>query len=417
MKVGVLFIRDQSAALVLKGVVNTSRGNVLFRQLLIVSQFAVAALLLVVSLVVNWQMHYVQNMPQGYDRDNVLVVSRGASVYNAFKVQAMQLSEVEAVTMSHTVPTKATRTSHVVRRPDAMDTEVWVGNNPVSYDFFATFGIKILSGRGFEKAYVNDAYKEDKQNIANSMGKLVINLTLAQTLGWSAEEAVGKNIVLGGTNEGFHTHQIIGVTEDTHYINAKNQLAPMLYVLSEQPQDLSLSWLSIRLASNANLETIKQLERIWLGLDSNVAFKYDWLSDLFAASYRNETLQTKLLNVFTVLAFVVTSIGLLGLAAFMTQRKVKEIAIRKVLGASSYQLCFMLLRPFTILILLANVVALPIAYWHIRDWLNNFIYRIELPVSAFAVGVTVSLVIAYVTILLIALKAIHAKPAAALASE
>lgn len=411
------FLSSLSPAMVLKGVVNTSKANVLFRHSLIVLQFAVAAFLLVASLIVNWQMQYVENMPQGYERDKVIVVNRGANLYQTFKTQAVQLPEVESVTMSHTVPTKATRTSHIVRKQGALDTEIWVGNNPVSYDFFNVYGIKLLAGRTFSKAFVNDAYLAHNQDPTKTTGKLIINKTLAAILGWTPEQAIGQTLSLGSANEGLHQHQVIGVTEDTHYINAKNTVPPMTYVLSQEPQDLSLRWLSIRLRADANVNAVKELEAMWLALDGNTAFKYDWLGDLFAANYRNETLQTKLLNVFTVLAFTVTTIGLLGLAAFTTERRVKEIAIRRILGANSVQLCLMLLNQFTVLIILANLFALPLVYWQTRDWLNNFIYRIDLPISAFVIGVTVSLLIASCTILLIAIKAIAAKPVEALSAE
>ncbi|MEW6981238.1 ABC transporter permease [Colwelliaceae bacterium 6471] len=411
------FLSSLSPAIVLKGIVNSSKLNILFRHSLVVLQFGVAGFLLVSSVVVNWQMNYVENMPQGYDRESVLIVNRGADIYNSFKVKAMQHPDVLSVTMSHTVPTKATRTSHIVRKSGQMDDEVWVGNNPVSYDYFSTFGIKLIAGRDFSNAFVNDAYIEDKQDNTQTRGKIIVNQTLAQTLGWTPEQAVGKTIRLGNVNEGLHDHQIIGVTEDSHYINAKNMMPPMTYVLSQEPQYLSLRWLSIRLKSNANIASVKDLEEIWLSLDTNSAFKYDWLEDLFGASYRNETLQTKLLNVFTVLAFLVTTVGLLGLAAFTTESRVKEIAIRKVLGASNSQLCFMLLNQFTVLIVLANIIALPIAYWQIQNWLNNFVYRIKLPLSAFGIGIIMSLAIAYITILSISYRAIRSKPVDALASE
>jgi len=404
------YLSNLSPAHVLKGLVSTSKSGVLLRQFLIILQFAIAAFLLVANLVVNWQMQYIKSMEQGFDREGVIIVSRGDNTYNAFKNQALRHPNVLSVTMSHTVPTKATRTSNTVRKLDDISNEIWVGNNPVSLDFFKTYGIKQLSGRIFSDAYVNDPYKENKADWQSSTGKLIINQTLAAMLGWSPEEAIGQSLTLGGGQDGLHNHQIIGVVEDSHYVNVKNTVPPMTYVLSAQPKDLSLRWTSIRFKAGSSFQTLKEVEAMWLGLAPDLAFKYDWLNDLFDSSYRNETQQTDLLNVFTLLAIVVTAIGLFGLAAFNTQRRVKEIAIRKVLGASTGQLCFMLVNQFTRLVIVANVIALPLAYFLMRDWLDNFIYRINMPYSAFLLSAFFSLSIAYITVMVIAYRAATAKP-------
>jgi putative ABC transport system permease protein len=413
-----LYLSNLSPAHVLKGLVTTSKSGVFLRQSLIVMQFGIAAFLVVTSLVVNWQMLFVKEMPQGFDRENVIVVNRGAEVFNAFKTQVTRHPDVISATMSHTVPTKPTRTSNIVRPANDISNEIWVGSNPISFDFFQTFGIKLLSGRDFSKAYVNDSYAENKNDWQASTGKLIINQSLATTLGWSPTEAIDKMITLGGGGgDGLHNHQVIAVVEDSHYINAKNAIGPMIYVLSGEPKDLSLRWTAIRFKANTSTKTLKEVEQIWLGINGSIAFKYNWLTDLFSASYRNENQQTSLLNIFTLLAISVTAIGLFGLAAFNTQRRVKEIALRKILGASTAQLCFMLVNQFSSLVLLANVIALPIAYWLMRDWLNGFIYRIDMPYSAYLLSALFSLVIAYVTVMVIAIKAASAKPVDSLSCE
>ena len=412
------YLSNLSPAHVLKGLVASSKSGVLIRQSLIVLQFGIAAFLVVTSLIVNWQMQHVKNMPLGFERENVIIVSRGADIFNAFKAQAVRHPDVISTTMSHTVPTKPTRTSNVVRPSNDITNEIWVGSNPVSFDFFQTFGIKLLSGRDFSKANINDIYEENKNDWPASTGKLILNQSLATTLGWSPEEAIDQMVTLGGGGgDGLHNHQIIAVVEDSHYINAKNAIPPMIYVLSGQPQDLSLRWTAIRFKAGTSLQSIKDMEQVWLGLNGSLAFKYDWLTDLFSASYRNENQQTSLLNVFTFLAIAVTAIGLFGLAAFNTQRRVKEIAVRKVLGASTAQLCFMLVNQFSSLVVLANVIALPVAYFLMRDWLNGFIYRIDMPYSAYLLSALFSLIIAYVTVMVIAVKAASAKPVDSLSCE
>ena len=411
------YLSQLPAALVLKGLTSVSKFSNLLRHSLIVMQFAIAAFLLVASMIVNNQMQFVKDMPQGYERENVIIVSRGAEIFNAFKTRALRHPGVVSVSMSHTVPTKATRTSHTVRRLDDISNEIWVGNNPVSYDYFETFGIKLLAGRDFSLAYSNDAYKEDDEVPANTTGKIIINETLAAQLGWSAQEAVDQVLSLGNANEGLHNHQIIAVAEDSHYVNAKNAVPPMLYVLSGKPQDLSLRWVSIRFKAGASYRAIEYMEQIWLSLDNDLAFKWDWLEELFNASYRNENQQSKLLTVFTLLAITVTAIGLFGLAAFTTQKRVKEIAIRRILGAETSQLCLMLVNQFAKLVIIANIIALPIGYLLMRDWLNDFIYRIEMPYFVFIQSIIFSLAIAYITVSTIAYRAASSKPVDSLTYE
>ena len=411
------YLSSLSPALVLKGVVNASPVGVMLRQGLIVFQFAIAALLLVASLGVNWQMSYIQNMPQGYDREGVIVINGGADIYNTFKNQLMRNPDVAAVTMSHTVPTKATRTSNVVRRADNPNDEIQVGSNPVSYDFFAAYGIKILAGRDFSREFSNDAYRENEQDWKSSTGSIVINETLATALGWSAEQAVGKMLTLGGGDDGLHNHQVIAVVEDSHYISVKTAVPAMIYVLSGEPQELSLRWTSVRFKGAADAALLGELEQTWLSLSPDQAFTFDWIATEFASLYRNESRQSQLLNVFTLIAIAVTAIGLFGLAAFNTRRRVKEIAIRKILGAGTAQLCFMLVNQFSLLVVLANVLVLPLAYWLLRDWLNGFIYRIDMPYSAFVLSTLFSLLVAYITVMVIAYRAANATPVDALQYE
>jgi len=411
------YLSNLSPALVLKGLINSSVSGTLLRKGLIILQFTIAAFLIVSSLIVNEQMLFIKNMPQGFDRENVIVISRGEKLYDAFKNQASRHPDVVAVTMSHTVPTKSTRTSNTVRRIDDISTEIWAGNNPVSYDFFRTYGINIISGRDFSKAFINDAYQENKNDWQSSKGKIIINQTLASALGYTPEEAVGQMITLGGGNDGLHNHQVIAVVEDSHYSNAKNTVPPMTYDLSAIAQERPLRWIGVRLKAGASQQSVKDLEQIWLNLDGNLAFKYSWLSDLFSASYRNENQQTQLLSIFTLLAILVTAIGLFGLAAFNTQRRVKEIAVRKVLGASTSQLCLMLVNQFSSLVVVANMIGLPIAYFLMRDWLNDFVYRIDMPYSAFVLSAIGSLAIAYCTVMFIAYQAATAKPVDSLSCE
>lgn len=411
------FLSSLSPTIVLKGLLESSKGGMLFRKVLIVAQFGVASFLLVSSMIVTWQMQHVQEMSLGYQKDNIIVVNRGADIYDSFKARAERHPDVEAITMSHTVPTKATRTSNMLRLPDDINNEIWVASNPVSLDYFKTYGIKLISGRAFDKQFVNDAYVENQEDMSATTGKLIINETLARRLGWSPETALSQTVMLGNINDGIHAHQIVGVTEDTHYVTAKTLVPPMIYVLSAQPEDLSLRWTSIRFKEGADINAIQEVEAMWLAVSRDQAFKFDWLTDLFSDAYRNENQQMALLSGFSSLAIMITVIGLFGIAAFSAQRRVKELAVRKVLGASVAHLCGTQLKQFLQLVLVANVVVLPVAYIIMQDWLNGYVYRIDMPTVVFALALVTTLGVATLTVLSIAYRAASSNPIENLRAE
>ncbi|QPB83390.1 FtsX-like permease family protein [Pseudoalteromonas rubra] len=412
-----LFLSRMNAALVLKGVIDAGKGGVLFRRILMVIQFIIAMLLLIASTVVSHQMHYLSTMAQGYDRENVLIINPGAAVYQDFKRQVSRFADVASLSMSHTIPTKATRTSAIVRTQETPGNEIWVGNNPVSYDYFRTMGITLLSGRVFQRQFPGDPYFEDNQNTGNTRGNLIINATLAAKLDADPNEIIGRFLTLGSASEGLHRHQVIGVVEDTHHVDASQRVPPMIYVLSESPEDMALRWIAIRLKSGFNQDVLQQLEQTWLALDSNRAFKYEWLSGLFDAQYHNQTQHLQLLELFTLIALVMSVAGLYAVAAFTLSQSLKEIAIRQIMGAKNWQIYALFQLRFGILVLFATLVALPIAFILLGDWLNQYIYRIELPTSAFVMSSLACLAMAGVTVQVVALKAVRSRPVDTLKRE
>nr|WP_275442729.1 ABC transporter permease [Pseudoalteromonas sp. OOF1S-7] len=405
-----VFLSRMNAALVLKGVVDTGYGATLFRRILMIIQFIIATLLLIASTVVSHQMHHLSTMAQGYDRDNVLIINRSATLYQAFKRQVSRFDDVLSLSMSHTIPTKATRTSAVVRTNDAPGNEIWVGNNPVSYDYFRTMGITLLSGRVFQRQFPGDPYFEDNQNTENTRGNLIINATLAAKLDTDPHKVIGRFLTLGSVSEGLHRHQVIGVVEDTHHVDASQRVPPMIYVLSENPEDLALRWMAIRLKAGFNQDVLRQLEQTWLALDSSKAFKYEWLAGLFEAQYHNQAQHLQLLELFTLIAMVMSVAGLYAVASFTLLQSLKEIAIRQIMGAKNWQIYGLFQLRFGILVLFATLIALPIAFILLSDWLNQYIYRIELPVSVFVISALACLALAGVTVQVVAWKAVRSRP-------
>ncbi|MCO7191179.1 ABC transporter permease [Pseudoalteromonas sp. XMcav2-N-2] len=405
-----LFLSRMNAALVLKGVVDTGHGATLFRRILMVIQFIIATLLLIASTVVSQQMDHLSTMVQGYDRENVLIINRGATVYQDFKRQVSRYDDVISLSMSHTIPTKATRTSAIVRTHEAPGNEIWVGNNPVSYDYFRTMGIALLSGRVFTRQSPGDPYFEDEQNTANTRGNLIINATLAARLNADPNNVIGRYLTLGSVSEGLHRHQIIGVVEDTHHVDASQHVPPMVYILSEKPEDLALRWIAIRLKAGFNPDVLQQLEQTWLELDSSKAFKYEWLASLFDAQYHNQAQHLQLLKLFTLIAMVMSVTGLYAVASFTLLQSLKEIAIRQIMGAKNWQIYGLFQLRFGVLVLLATLIALPIAFILLTDWLNQYVYRIELPVSVFAVSSFACLALAGITVQMVAFNAVRSRP-------
>jgi putative ABC transport system permease protein len=265
----------------------------------------------------------------------------------------------------------------------------------VDGDFLQAFNLELVKGRNFSPEFATDktAY--------------LINETLAQTLSW--DDPIGKTIVRNGK------HEIIGVVKDFHFATLHDRIEPL--IITPQPWLDRFENLSVKIKSTNMAETIGVIKRVWQQAAPFTPFDYWFLDAAFDRLYKSEQRFQEIFYYFSALAIFIALLGLLSLAAFFTEQRTKEIGIRKVLGASATSVVNLLSKDFLKLVVLANLIAWPVAYYFMNRWLQDFAYRVNISWWVFAISGALALVVALITVSTQAIKAALANPVEALKYE
>lgn len=384
----------------LKGGPGHSSGSGL-RKGLVVFQFTVSMALIVGAVVIDRQLDFVSEKKLGFEKEQTLTLSTRGRLdgqVGAFRDRIAATPGVSAVAMSSSVPS----TGGWISGYAAEDIEQYEGEDGVTFDlvwvddaFIGTLGLELAAGRAFDPARPGD----------RETG-VMINETAARLLGW--DDPIGMGFMDDGTRR-----EVIGVVRDFHTESLKEEVGPMILRLGED----QLVYAAVRLETTDVSGTIAGLRSIWQEFIPALPFQYSFLDDEFDAMYRSEQRLGRLFNAFALLAVLVAALGLLGLAAFTAQQRTKEIGIRKVLGASISGIVVMLSGDFVRLVLVAFVIAVPLAWFAMEDWLSAFAYRIEIGPGIFAVAGLIALTIAIATVSWQAVRAALANPVDSLRSE
>ena len=271
----------------------------------------------------------------------------------------------------------------------------------VDYDFLDVYGIKLLAGRNFKPS--------DHDPKGRNLKSILINGSAAKLLGFpSPEAAIGKDILRGERK-----WTVIGVVADYHQKSLRYALEPMLFM----PFYSNGSEISVKITPGDLTGTIAQIKNKYEAFFPGNLFDYSFLDETFNRQYENERLFSKAFGIFAALAIFVACLGLFGLAMFSTIQRTKEIGVRKVLGASVSNILVLLSKDFVKLVLIASVIAFPVAWWVMNKWLQDFTYRINIGWSVFAVAATAALLIALLTVSFQAIKAAIANPVKSLRTE
>jgi len=391
---------------VLKGKLSAGFKGGGFRNFLVVLQFSVSIFLIIGTIVIYNQLHYIQQKDLGFDRSHVLVVKNTVGLSNAqtLKEQVKQIAGVSNASLSGFLPTGSLRqpnsvfTSRVPTSRNALFTEIW----PVDEDYLQTMGMKLSWGRNFEKG-----------NIADSLG-VIINETAARMLGYTANplDKVLYYVPEGRTDTTMKAYRILGVVKDFNFKSLRDNITPVVMMLAD-----NTGALSIKLEGADVKPYISQIEERWNKLSPNQHFEYSFMGEDFNAAYRTEQRTGKLFLIFTTLALVIACLGLFSLAAYAAEQRNKEIGIRKVLGASVSAIVGMLSRDFIKLVLISFAIAAPLASLVMYKWLQGFAYRQNIQWWVVAIAGIGAVVIAFVTISAQSFKAAIANPADSLKSE
>jgi putative ABC transport system permease protein len=396
---------------VLKGKLTSNRKGILLRKGLVVVQFIASISLIAGTFIIYRQLKFMTSKDMGMSIKQVMVIERpgiadtSQQVYNshidAFKNELKKDPTVEAAAASFTIPGKQREYKVIIKRLGNDTDSTIVRFNSMDYDFLDVFKMKLLAGRNFSKDFPSDPDTS-----------VMITATAARQLGFKTmEEAVGKTLnipAFGGWKP-----IIVGVVNDYHQLSLKKPLDPSIFNCAPYQGE----YYSLRLNTTNMARTIKNIEKSWSVAFAGNPFEYFFLDEYFDRQYVNEQRFEKLFVSFALLAIVIGCIGLFGLSAYTASQRIKEIGIRKVLGASVPDITKMLSRDFLKLILLAIVIASPLAWWAMNNWLQDFAYRIRISWWIFAAAGIIALLIAMFTVSLQAVKAAIANPVKSLRTE
>ncbi|WP_247233094.1 ABC transporter permease [Telluribacter sp. SYSU D00476] len=398
------FLTSFQPTSVLKGKIASAMRNGKLRQTLVVAQFAIAVALIISTVVVYNQMRYIQNYKLGYSKDQMVLlrmVGDTSTNYETIKQELKQNSGVVEVGSSSRIPSGRLLDSYgaLVMKGDSMaPAEVGIKALTVDHDFIPAYQIEMAAGRNFSRQHTTD----------DSAG-FILNETAVKMLGWKdPREAIGK-----GFGYGNDRGQIIGVTKDYHFESLHQTVAPIALFLEPR----RLNWMSVHVAGGNLQQALGHIEATWKKHFPDRPYSYEFLDQRFGRLYAREQTQQVLFGVFAGIAIFISCLGLLGLSMFMAEQRTKEIGVRKVLGASVGNLVALLSKDFMKLVLIAIVIASPIAWYAMDRWLQDFAYRTDIQWWVFALAGIVAILIALFTISFQSIKAALMNPIKSLRTE
>jgi putative ABC transport system permease protein len=394
---------------VLKGLFRNSGAGKGVQQSLSVFQFAISVLLIVATFIVQKQLYFIQHKDMGYDRDQIVVLPMNESILNNLSTIKHELTSNPGVFhVSRCVSAPVHIVGGYVMRSAAMpeNEQISVYANPVDEDYIQTTGLHIVAGQDLTEQDLKDVAAPDRKDRTYHF---ILNESAAHELGWTPEEAVGKKMFLDSSRPGF----VKGVVKDFHFESLHTGIKPL--VLFTEIRDHGQLLVKI---SGADVQaTLTFIRNKWMQLVPDVPFDYRFLDEDYAKLYRSELQLGKVMNLFAGIAILLACTGLFGLSSFVAQQRIKEIGIRKILGASLLGLVSMLSGKFARLVIIAILIASPLAYVLMKKWLSGFAYRIDIPWWVFAVSSVLSIGIAVITVTFQSVKAATANPATTLRAE
>jgi len=390
-------------AKVLKGTVKNSRSGIWLRRVLVVIQFSTSIGMIIGTYIVSQQIDYIRNKNAGYNREQVLTLDLNDQQLQknseSLKNEIQKISSVAGVTFSSTLPGRGFGRTGVQPEGFSSDDDIWILSiMSADEEFIPNMKMEMAEGRNFSKAFPSDQQQA-----------VIINEAAVRSLGW--KDPIGKKMAFGPNDTNPLT--VIGVVNDFHFASMRHHIEPLMIV--NQPQVNNT--VSIRVKPGDVQGTIASIQKTWEKINTNHPFEFSFLDDEFNELYKSEQSFAGLISGFTWLAIFIACLGLFGLASYMTEQRTKEIGIRKVLGASVGNILFLTTKQFITLILLANIIAWPLAYFFMNDWLQDFAYRINIGFETFIEAAVLTLFIAILTISFQAIKAAVTNPVKSLRYE
>lgn len=397
-----LFLSSVQPLRVLKSNSSKSAKRGGLRSALVILQFTISTALIIATIVAYQQLRFMQNIKLGYDKDQIIVIE------NAGLLHTNEIPFKQKLKMDHRVVNVTNASVPIGSAGSFGGTEVFPkGSNTynihitiftMDYDYLETLGIGVKMGRNFSKEFLSDSLGQN----------VIINETAMRDLGWNENNVIGNTIVRTAQQQ----YKVVGVINDFHYTSAKDKIAPLMILY----HGYSPSML-VKVNTNEMQSFISDLGAMWSKFSEDVPFSYYFLDAQFARLYKAEQTIEKLFIVFMVIAVLIASLGLYGLSTYSAEQRVKEMGIRKVLGSSVRQIVVLQSKEFLLLVVIAIVVAAPLAWWTMHQWLQNFGYRIEINGWIVVLAALSAMVIAIVTVSFQAIKTATANPIISLKAE
>ena len=398
------FISSFSTLNILKGGLKLRNSRFSLRNILVVAQFAVSIFLVIATLLIFRQTNHMRDQRLGFDKEKILVIERANSLSNVeqFMNSLKGNSAVSEVSATAHVPGRLLGggTFEAIGIP-ATERFLFRAMN-VDYDFADAYGLKLKSGRFFD------------HNLQSDTASIVINEATAKMVGW--DDPIGKEVLPTAGNR----RKVIGVVEDFNFASLHEKITPLVFfgiskdALEQNPPAL----LSVRIeGGNQVQEIVNSIENTWNEWNEGEEMEYSFLDAEFDALYQQEQNFASIFSVFAMLAIFIAIVGVLGLSAFIAAQRIKEVGVRKVLGASTSQLLLLLSSDFVKLVLVANLLVAPVAYFAIGKWLQNYPYSTGIPYDIMVITTVLSLMIIVSTVSFHAYKAAITNPAKTLKYE
>ncbi len=395
------FLSAFSPIQALKGKLKLGKGGSAFRQALVVVQFSISVFLIVGTIIITKQMSYVKNKQLGYNKEQTIMVRLDNNdIYNnmnVFKTDLQNQSVIQSVSLMSGEP-GGFFDGNIF---DVQDhAEKWNARTEFAdFEFVKTLGLKIIAGRDFSASFPTD-----------TTNAVLINKTAASKLGWTPQQAIGKWIQ--NTVRDSAKRRIIGVVDDFNFQSLKQNMEPLV-IAANLDRRVAL----VKLKPGNIQASVALVEKAYKSVASAYPFEYSFLEEQFNDLYKKDIRQQTILSVFAMLAIFVACLGLFGLASFTATKRFKEIGVRKVLGSSVQGIVVLLSKDLLKPVLIAACIALPVGYWAMNKWLQNFAYKTSLSWWIFVLAALITFGIALLTVSIKAVKAAVANPVKSLRTE
>lgn len=377
-------------------------GKSKFRQNMVVFQFIISIVLIIGTLIIFKQMKHIQTKSLGFEKENVLIIpGRGQQIiqsFNNFRNELLLHSQIQSVAVSSDIPGEPFYSTTNFSRKDRSNEPVSLIFFTTDYDFVKTYKMEMAAGRVFSREFGSD-----------TTGTIILNETAARRFGWTAQEAVGKDLAFFRGTVG----KIVGVVRDFNFRSLHTKVEPIAMMLDSD----YISAMSIRIQPGNIKQSIDVIQQTWEQTFQGEQFEFSFLDSRMNQLYENEKKMQNLFIIFSCFSIFVACLGLFGLSVFIAAERTKEIGIRKVLGASMSKILILMSKEFLTWIMVANIIAWPVAWFVMNQWLKNFAYRVHIGVGIFIISAVVAFMIALITVGFQSIKAAIANPVDSLRYE